>query len=89
MNDEICPHCGTKMVPVPDDWLLHHASYQGSPIHQALRVQSYLNNPEAADAAHQARMMPYRRRIAALERSEALEAARRQGLLAPRPRVQW
>ena len=71
------------------DWLIRHGSYQGSPIHQALRAHAYLRNPEAADAGHQARMAPYRRRIAQMQRAEALQAAKRQGLLTTRPRVQF
>jgi hypothetical protein len=87
MNDDLpnCPHCGTRMEPVADypDWLIHRAAYQGSPLHQALRAQSYLQNPEAADAAHQARMAPYRRRIARMQWSDA-NARRLRGLLGPR-----
>jgi hypothetical protein len=54
-----------------------------------MREEAYKRNYERAEAGHQARMMAYRRRIDAMRREEALRAARRQGLLAPRPRVQW
>ena len=79
------------MIDVPDlpDWLLHRASYQGTPLHQLMREEAYKRSYERAEAGHQARMAPYRRRIARMQWSEAQEAARRQGLLAPRPRVQW
>jgi hypothetical protein len=69
------------------DWL-RAASYQGSPIREALRVHAYQYAPEAADAVHQARMQPYRSRIFRMQQAEANERARRQGLLAS-PRVQW
>jgi len=90
-NDVTCPKCGTPMEPVADypDWLIHAASYQSSPIREALRVHAYLHAPEAADAVHQARMAPYRRRIALMNHADAMQRARRQGLLAPRPRIQY
>jgi hypothetical protein len=34
-------------------------------------------------------MQPYRRRIAGMNHADATQRARRQGLLAPRPKVQW
>ena len=86
-----CPHCGSPMELVPDlpNSVLHAATFQGSPIHQIMREEAYKRNYERAEAGHQARMMAYRRRIDAMRREEALRAARRQGLLAPCPRVQW
>ena len=90
MNDDVlCPHCGTKMELVPDlpDSVLHVATFKVSPIHQIMREQAYLRNHERAEAGHQARMEPYRRRIALMQQIEA--AKQRRGLLAPRPRVQW
>ena len=90
MTPDLCPHCGTPMVEVDyPEALIRHGSYQGSPIREALRVHAYQYAPEAADAVHQARMAPYRARIAAMNRADVMQRARRQGLLAPRPRVQW
>jgi hypothetical protein len=90
-NDLTCPHCGTPMEILPDipGPVLHAATFQGSPIHRIMREEAYKRNYERAEAGHQARMAPYWRRIDAMRREEALQAARRQGLLAPRPRIQF